>query len=531
MERIEKRYDRLFQELAKDRYKSFTIFEYFILEKSISKKKVNVVLRIDVDCNLYFAYLTAKYLKEKNITASFYFLPSTEQYNIWENQIVNEIFQMGFEIGIHSDHYSRQIRLGIDGISAIKEDVAKFSTLIGKPPEGMVFHVGEDDVENWHLYKYLEPQSLGLKYHDGFTSNYHNNAFNQFYPHTDYSISDYYIIPNGWKLRPFMPKAMLKRAREGETIHITIHPTNMFKWWKIWRVEYGKEKLPKEDFITLLGKLSSKFGVKGVINLFLFTTLLLLVGFLQLIGKIFFRATDEEKAAFNEQSTYIAERDFIFRKDIRFWEEKVKEFGWVAGRKILDFGCGMGQWMIALAHHNKEIVGIDPSFKSLMLAQGALNKNRIHNSRLIKGMGEQLPFKNNIFDGLFTYGVLMYTCEFTAFNEIVRVLKNGGRLFLAVDGAGYFLKNIVDGIKFSHPESIKLGLVALANTIIGKYILKRENNLASFFTYSEIKKLFKRYGFKLVHISPEALTEDGPYDYLGFPFFFKAIGEKLEQGH
>lgn len=527
MERIEKRYERLFQELAKDRYKSFTVFEYFILEKSISKKKVNVVLRIDVDCNLYFAYLAAKYLKEKNITASFYFLPSTEQYNIWDNQIVKEISLMGFEVGLHSDHYSRQIQLGIDGIAAIKEDVSRFGSLIGKPPEGMVFHVGEDNIESWHLYKYLKPQSLGLNYHDGFTSTYHNDAFNQFYPHADYSISDYYIVPNGWKLRPFMPKAMLKRAREGETIHITIHPTNMFKWWKLWKEEYGVKKLPREGYFSLLKKIFNKLGLKGLTNALFLVMLRLLVGILLLFGRLFYRTSEQERTEYIQTTSYKGEQQYIYNKKKSFWEDKINEYGLVANRKVLDLGCGLGQWLIALSNHNKDAIGIDPCFKSLMRAQDALNKNRIHNSCLIKGVGEQLPFKNNTFDGLFTYGVLMNTREFTTFNEIIRVLKNGGMIFLAVDGAGYFLKNIVDGIKFSHPDSIKLGLIALANTIIGKYILKRENNLASFFTYAEIKSLFKRHGIKLLNISLEITDEQKSPKYLGFPFFFKAIGEKL----
>jgi SAM-dependent methyltransferase len=527
MERIEKRYDRLFQELAKDRYKSFTVFEYFILEKSISKKKVNVVLRIDVDCNLYFAYLTAKYLKEKNITASFYFLPFTEQYNIWENQIVKEISLMGFEVGLHSDHYSRQIQSGIDGISAIKEDVAKFSTLIGKPPEGMVFHVGEDDVENWHIYKYLKPQTFGLKYHDGFTSNYHHNAFNQFYPHTDYSISDYYIVPNGWKLRPFMPKAMLKRTREGETIHITIHPTNMFKWWKDWPMEYGKKKRPKEGFNSLLRALWKKMGARGIANLILISSLNVVVILLQLVGKIFFAASQQDKRAYEKRTSYCGEKEIISEQAASFWESKVKEFDLIAGKRVLDLGCGIGQWLIPLSHHNKKVVGIDPCYKSLILARQTLYKYKIKNSVLMKGQGEALPFKPESFDYIFCYGVLMYTREYTTFSEIVRVLKKGGRVFIAVDGSGYFLKNMVDGIKFSHPDSIRLGLIGLANSILKKNIFDKESNLASFFTYNEIKALFKKYGLKLHYISPETYEEGMPLAYMGFPYFFKAMGEKL----
>lgn len=523
MAKLLKRYDRIFREIAKERYQTFTVYDYFIAGKSPSKDKVSVILRFDIDYNIYFAYLAALYLKEKNITASFYFLPSTEQYNIWENKLIKEISQLGFEVGLHSDHYSRQIHLGIDGIAAIKEEVSRFSSIIGKPPEGMVYHVGVDGIENWHLYKYLEPESLGLKYHDGFTSNYHNTQFNHFYSNTDYLMSDYYIFSNGWRLRPYMVRSKLKKAKEGESAHIAIHPTFMFKWWKLWRDEYGKRRPPKKWLIALIGKMLRKVGFIGIANILL----QLLVRILQEAGKIIFRPTEEEKASYALKTSYSGEHTIISQRELSLWEEKVKEFGFVADRRLLDLGCGIGQWLVALSHHNKKVIGIDPCFKSLMLAGDNLDRHKIYNSSLAKAQGETLPFKSSSFDSVFCYGVLMFSREYTTLSEIVRVLKKGGRILLALDGLGYFLKNIVDGIKFSHPDSIRLGLIAFANTLIGKYTLKCENNLASFFTNSEIKALFEQYGLKLLHISPEHLEKEMPSRYLGFTFFFKAIGEKL----
>ncbi len=518
-----KRYDRIFQELTNERYQVFTVYDYFITRKAIAKDKINVIIRFDVDYNIYFAYLAAQNLKEKNIEASFYFFASTEQYNIWDNEFVKKISQMGFEVGIHSDHLSRQIQYGIDGISAIKEDVVKFASLIGKPPEGMVFHVGDDNIENWHLYKYLEPESLGLKYHDGFTSNYHNTQFNYFYSRSDYLMSDYYFFSNGWRLRPFMVRSKLRKVEKGASVHIVIHPTFMFKWWKMWKVEYGKKRPPKKWFIALLGKVVRRLGLMGVLNI----VLQLLIGLLLLLGKIFYRSTEEERDAYIKKTSYSGEKDFLSQKGMNFWEEKVRSFDLVAGKMVLDLGCGIGQWLIPLAHHNKKVIGIDTCYKSLIYAQEALSNKKIKNSALVKGRGEALPYKNGSFDSIFCYGVLMYTQEFITLQEITRVLKKGGRLLLAIDGPGYFLKNIMDGIKYSHSDSIRLGLIAFANTLIGKYLLKRESPLASFFTYGEIKSLFKHYRIKVSEISPELLEEKKFYTYLGFPIFFKAIGEKL----
>jgi SAM-dependent methyltransferase len=513
----------MFQEIAKGRYKSFSVYDYFIAKKAISKEKVNVILRFDVDCNIYLAYLAAQYLKEKNIAASFYFFTSTGQYNIWESEFVKKISQMGFEVGIHTDHLSRQVQYGIDGISTLKEDAAKFSSLIGKPPEGMVYHVGKDGIENWHLYKYIEPEDLGLKYHDGFTSRYHDTQFNYFYPNVNMLLSDYYFFSNGWRLRPFMVRSKLRKAKKGESVHIVIHPTFMFKWWKMWQNEYGREKPAQRMFLSLLGKVLCRIGPPGFLNL----VLQLSVEFLKLIGKLFFRATEEERSAYVQKTSYKGEHDFIDKKGISFWEEKVKKFNLVADRRVLDLGCGVGQWLIPLSHHNKKVVGIDPCFKSVFLAKENLNKYKVYNSSLVKAQAETLPFKDNSFDSVFCYGVLMFTREFIAFEEIVRILKKDGRVLLAIDGPGYFLKNIIDGMKYSHSDSIKLGLIALGNTLFGKYLLKRTNNLASFFTYAEIRSLFHKYGLKIQLIGSEYISDDMPSKYMGFPYFFFAVGQRL----
>jgi ubiquinone/menaquinone biosynthesis C-methylase UbiE len=523
MIKLLKRYERIFQEIENERYQSFTVYDYFIAGKRPPTDKVSVILRFDVDCNLYFAYQAALHLKERKITASFYFLPSTEQYNIWENELVKKISQLGFEVGLHSDHYSRQVRFGIDGIAAIKEEVNRFSSLLGKPPEGMVYHVGEDGIESWHLYKYVEPKELGLKYHDGFASKYHDTRFNFFHSTSDYMMSDYYYFSNGWRLRPFMVRSKLKKANKGESIHITIHPTFMFKWWKAWQDEYGKKKPPRKWFVAIIIKFFRRLGFSGMAVVLL----QLLVTFFQLMGKIIFRKTEEDKRAYIYKTSFNGERDSISLKEKSLWEDKIKEFKLVANKRVLDLGCGIGQWSVALSYHNKKVIAVDPCFKSLTLARENLKIHKIHNSFIGKAQGEALPFQNSTFDSVFCYGVLMYAREFSTIAEIARVLKKGGRVLLAIDGPGYFLKNIVDGIKYSHPDSIKLGLIALVNTLMRKYVLKRENNLASFFTPREMKSLFRKYDLKPQHISPELLTEDMPTKYLGFPFFFTIIGEKL----
>jgi hypothetical protein len=173
MERT-KPYSVLFKELEKDRYQTHSVYEYFI-EKKRFKEKVNVVLRIDVDRGLHLCPKLASLLKEKGMNASFYFLTNPERYyNLWNNDIVKQVSDMGFEVGLHTDHYYEQLVFGNDALKGISEDVKRLSTLIGRPIKGMIYH-GHNEInalnkKNWDIYKNLKPEVLGLEYHDGFTS-------------------------------------------------------------------------------------------------------------------------------------------------------------------------------------------------------------------------------------------------------------------------------------------------------------------------------------------------------------------------
>lgn len=91
--------------------------------------------------------------------------------------------------------------------------------------------------------------------------------------------------------------------------------------------------------------------------------------------------------------------------------------------KYMDIGCGTGNYTIALATRGIDICGLDPSDQMLGIA-----REREPNISWIKAKAEELPFREETFDGL--SGVLTlhhWTDLNTAFREIYRVLKPGGR--------------------------------------------------------------------------------------------------------
>lgn len=100
------------------------------------------------------------------------------------------------------------------------------------------------------------------------------------------------------------------------------------------------------------------------------------------------------------------------------------------GRLFVD-GCGVGMYLHHLSPHFEDAVGLDIEFERLQEAQNM-------ESKVVNGAGEDLPFPAESFDLVLSHEVLEHVQnDRTTINEIVRVLKPGGRLVLFCPNRGY----------------------------------------------------------------------------------------------
>jgi SAM-dependent methyltransferase len=105
--------------------------------------------------------------------------------------------------------------------------------------------------------------------------------------------------------------------------------------------------------------------------------------------------------------------------------------GDVAGRRILDAGCGSGPIFAALRERGAVLTGIDSSTRMLDLARQRLGASAaLH----FADLGSPLPFPDGAFDDVIASLVLHYLEDWTApLAELRRVLSPGGRLIVSVD--------------------------------------------------------------------------------------------------
>ena len=103
----------------------------------------------------------------------------------------------------------------------------------------------------------------------------------------------------------------------------------------------------------------------------------------------------------------------------------------MAGRRVLDAGCGSGPLFAALRDRGAIVTGFDKSTGMLELARRRLGDDAdLH----VADLGRPLPFPDGAFDDVISSLVLHYLENWTApLAELRRVLRPGGRLIVSVN--------------------------------------------------------------------------------------------------
>ncbi|GAA3118607.1 class I SAM-dependent methyltransferase [Streptomyces rameus] len=105
--------------------------------------------------------------------------------------------------------------------------------------------------------------------------------------------------------------------------------------------------------------------------------------------------------------------------------------GDVAGRRVLDAGCGSGPLTAALRDRGAVVTGMDASAAMLALARRRLGDDApLH----LADLSGRLPFADGAFDDVVASLVLHYLEDWgPTLAEIRRVLRPGGRLIASVE--------------------------------------------------------------------------------------------------
>ena len=134
--------------------------------------------------------------------------------------------------------------------------------------------------------------------------------------------------------------------------------------------------------------------------------------------------------------------DNYFLKDwfIKALKKTINTLNITENSRILDIGCGTGNLLYLLERENKnlELYGIDISEKMLNIA-----KNKLKNSKLSIQSAEDIDFKDDSFDFVFSTEAFHHYSNYNQImKNIYRILKKQGKLIVLDVDFGFFLNFI-----------------------------------------------------------------------------------------
>ncbi len=149
---------------------------------------------------------------------------------------------------------------------------------------------------------------------------------------------------------------------------------------------------------------------------------------------------------------------FSMFNDEKYFEEPTQLLGqrlerngfdlsWLAGKTILDAGCGNGRYTYALKRLGAgKVVGLDMSETNIADAKKRLAARTLDGVEYTLGSVLDIPFAEGTFDYVFSNGVLHHTVDLDkGLKELVRVMKPQSKGFL-------MLINAPGGIKWDMIE-------------------------------------------------------------------------------
>lgn len=137
-----------------------------------------------------------------------------------------------------------------------------------------------------------------------------------------------------------------------------------------------------------------------------------------------------DRQARGRQTRFRTAADLVFADDDYLNHETwirpaIERLGEVAGRRVLDLGCGHAMASVVLARRGAAVTALDVSGGYLAEAARRTSANGVA-VRFVQADGERLPFADAAFDRVWGNAVLHHFDLGRAAAEVYRVLRPGG---------------------------------------------------------------------------------------------------------
>jgi len=199
----------------------------------------------------------------------------------------------------------------------------------------------------------------------------------------------------------------------------------------------------------------------------------------------------------------------VTRHSTQLYADRVDMVQFVGEKKVLDVGCGFGQWAIELARRNRSVVGVDPNPLLIKAAKRLAELHEMENLAFCVDALPNLGFPDESFDLIWCWSVLMFVNRPAVLREFHRLLRPGGRFLAgAVNARGRWLYKTLQSLNPLNPRLFRLRRLrqCWATFRSGSDV----EAVPNFTMRGASRALCETFGFELV-----AVDFDGHIDFTG----------------
>jgi SAM-dependent methyltransferase len=196
--------------------------------------------------------------------------------------------------------------------------------------------------------------------------------------------------------------------------------------------------------------------------------------------------------------------DTAFRLGKAAMTEIVQHRVGFTGGRVLDLLSGFGRWLPFLAEANREVVAIERVADATTLARNMCEHFGISNVMHMTGDISRIrELDRGSFDFVWMWSGLQYVERAHALTQIHRVLKPGGRVFIAAYNAtGLMVEHVVNGAETGmvFDGASQWALSALARG-------REHDGNPNFMDLDGCEDLCKKFGFSLIAAAPQSFLD------------------------
>ena len=175
----------------------------------------------------------------------------------------------------------------------------------------------------------------------------------------------------------------------------------------------------------------------------------------------------------------------LYKDTYEPFTDGIADYALWKGKRVLEIGCGLGKDFSRFAAAGAKAIAIDMSYRSLELTKKRLEIFGLKGDFFFAD-GEDLPFKDNSFELIFSWGVIHHTPDTQkVIDEIYRCTKSdGGKVIIMLYGKHSFVN-----FKFNMRYLFKSNKAAQ----LAAYTDGEGNPLSKVYSRKEARKMFSRF--------------------------------------